>query len=359
MSGYGFDNVYIELNVQEVLARVSDAMLWRYYFGQDFELKKNYPSPLRKGDDNPSFNLYDDKRGRTMFKDFGAGGSHGDVFEFLQMTQSLDHREALIKVNVDFKLGLGKPDEQKYTGYRPIGVRAWKKLEKFEEEFAVQTSILMKAYSRPYTERDLDYWMRYGITKETLDLYKVHCIKRVDVKKPINGVLQWITKYTNLDSNPCYGYYFPVSKHIKCYWPLAIGDQIRFLGNVNNYEDIQGYYQCNVKRDKSNKLLILTKSMKDCMCLRELGYEAMAIHGEAHHFYEDFIRHIKKYYPRIISIYDRDRTGVKGARFLWKTHKIAPYFIPKILTGCKDVSDVYKQYGRERIEGLMKDICGF
>jgi len=353
MSGYGFDNIYKELNVGNITSLVKDEVLWRYYLGFDFELRKNYPSPLRGGDTHPSFNLYLDKVDRIKFKDFGAGGSHGDIFDFLCMTKGLTFREALVMVNVDFRLGLGKPHEQKYTGYKPIGMRVEKRLERFEEQFAKQTGALIRAYSRPYTEKDLEYWSSYGITRKTLDLYNVHRIRRVDVLKA-GG---WVTVYQQTEANPCYGYYFPVSKHIKCYFPF--GEHMRFLGNVNNYEDIQGYYQCNVKKDKSNKLLILTKSMKDCMCLRELGYEAMAIHGEAQYFYKDFIRHIKKYYPRIISLYDRDKTGIRGARFLWKTHKIAPYFIPKILTNCKDISDVYRQYGRERAEGLMKAICGF
>jgi len=359
MSGYGLNNIYQELDAEHILQEVDESVLWRHYLGYDYELKKNYVSPLRSGDSSPSFNLYKDIRNRIKFKDFGAGGNHGDIFDFLCITRGLDHRGALVMINVDFKLGLGNPHEQKYTGYKPIGIRAEKQLERFKERFVTQTGALIRAHSRAYTDRDLEYWLQYGITKETLDLYNVHCIRLVEMKLPINGILQWVTKYTHTDSNPCYGYYFPVSKHIKCYFPLATGEQIRFVGNVNNYEDIQGYYQCNVKKDKSNKLLILTKSMKDCMCLRELGYEAMAIHGEGQYFLKDFIRHIKKYYPRIISLYDRDKTGVGGARFLWKNYRIAPYFIPKLLTNCKDISDVYKQYGRVKAEELMKEVCGF
>lgn len=228
-----------------------------------------------------------------------------------------------------------------------------KKLEEFEEKFVVQTTKLINAHIRPWTDKDLSYWLEYGITREILELYDVYCIERIKIRKS-DG--KWVLVYSYTEDNPCYGYYFRQSRHIKCYFPFATGDQLRFVGNVNNYQDIQGYYQCNVKKDKKNILLILTKSMKDCMCLRGLGYEAMAIHGEAQYFYKDFIRHIKKYYPVVISLYDRDKTGMKGAKFLWKTYRIRPYFIPKRLVYAKDISDVHKVYSRTKAEETMKEI---
>lgn len=340
---YGF---HTPLRVEEILKRVNEGSLWRYYLGYDFELKKSYSSPLRVGDDNPSFNIYEDRRGRLMFKDFGGEGTHGDVFDFVGRRDSLSFFEALVKVNVDFKLGLGKPEHQIYAGSRPMSQREVKELGKFERTIAMQVAPMIKAWIRAFTEKDVEYWLQYGITLATLRTYDVHCLKKVEV----NGRLV----YQHSDDNPCYGYYFKATKHIKCYFPKS--RQLRFLGNANNYQDIQGYYQCNVKKTGGNKLLILTKSMKDVMCLRELGYDAMAIHGEGQHFYGDFIRHIKKYYPKIISMYDRDKTGVKGMKLLWTTYGVSAIFIPKSLAkqGIKDISDMFKVLGRERTEEFLK-----
>lgn len=350
MSGYGFNNVYVELNVQNILLNVQESTLWRYYLGFDYELKKDYISPLRPKEESPSFNLYTDKRDRIMFKDFGGEGSHGSVFDFLMLRDSLGFHETLTRVNVDFGLRLGNPHQQSYRGFKPMGIRVETQLGKFEEKFPVQNAPLINAHTKAYTEKDLAYWEQYGITIDTLKNYDVHCIGKVVVNR--------VQVYTHSLNNPCYGYYFPKSKHIKCYFPFATNGQLRFLGNANNYEDIQGYYQCNVKKDKRNTLLILTKSMKDCMCLRELGYEAMAIHGEGQYFYKDFIRHIKKYFPIIISIYDRDKTGMKGALYLWRTYKIPAAFVPKSLTklGIKDISDMYKALGKEKVEEYMKGL---
>lgn len=95
--------------------------------------------------------------------------------------------------------------------------------------------------------------------------------------------------------------------------------------------------------------------MKDVMLLRELGYDSMAIHGENHKFNEDFIRHIKKYRTNIISLYDRDNAGILGAKYLWKNYKIKPYFIPKKYN-TKDISDLYKEKGKEIVEEFLKNI---
>lgn len=345
--GYGFNNVYQELSVQNILSKVSDVTLWRYYLGMEFELRKNISSPLRKGDDDPSFNLYTNSRDRVVFKDHGGNGQGGDVFDFLCIRDSLSFLESLIRVNADFRLELGTPDQQTYGGCKPIGTRVEKQLEKFDEEFSVKNAAFIRVWTRSYTEVDYEYWKQYGISRETLEMYKVYCGDKVQV----NGVLV----YAHSTNNPCYVYYFPRSKHNKCYFPYTKDQRKRFLGSTNNYEDIQGYDQCEVKRGTKNDLLILTKSMKDVMTLRELGYNAMAIHGEGQYFYKDFIRHIKKYYTRIVSLYDRDRTGMKGAKYLWKEHKICPYFIHKSF-GIKDISDMYKTVGRNKTEEFMKKI---
>jgi hypothetical protein len=95
--------------------------------------------------------------------------------------------------------------------------------------------------------------------------------------------------------------------------------------------------------------------MKDCMVLRDLGYDSMAIHGEGQRFYTDFIRHIKKYYSVILSIYDRDAAGVRGAKLLWDDFRIPAYFLHRSVRTkeCKDVSDMRKIHGREKVKDFI------
>lgn len=348
--GFGFNNVYQELTPENVLENVSEVMLWRHYLGTEFQLRKSMCSPLRR-DKNPSFSLYEDSSGRIKFKDFG--GDRGDIFDFLCAKESITFPEALIMVNIDFTLRLGTVSQQAGKGLRMVSKQAERQLGRFEEEFTVKnpSSSFVQAFVRSYREEDYGFWMGFGIREETLRRYNVYCASKVKV----NGVVM----YQDSHGDPCYIYHFPRTKHNKCYFPFRTGSR-RFVGSTNNYEDIQGYDQCELKKG-NKKLLILTKSMKDVMVLRELGYDAMAIHGEGQYFYRDFVRHIKKYYPRIISLYDRDRTGVKGARHIWREYGIQPYFVSKTWTrlhNVKDISDVYKKIGRRAAEEFIEGITG-
>ncbi len=171
--------------------------------------------------------------------------------------------------------------------------------------------------------------------------------------------------YYNKRSDPCYVYDFPITDyrpkpHLKCYWPTRTTH--RFMGNCSNDRDVQGYDQCSIAKKKHADLLVLTKSMKDCMVLHEFGVEAMATHGESQRFDADFIRHLRKYYKRIVSLYDRDLTGMiggtsgkGGARYLWREYEICPYFIDKKYV-CKDISDLYKTHGQAIVTNFIQKL---
>lgn len=344
---YGFQNVYKELNIKHVLELVPESILWRHYLGTDFKLKEPFSAPYRK-DKNPSFSISYDWRGRLMYKDYGRSGVYGDIFNYLQLTLGLSFQDSLQKVNTDFSLGLGKPHEGQFG--RALKAQDIKELYRFEKIFAKKNPLHYVCDTRVYTDDDYSYWMQYGIIPEILKKYHVYCLNKLFQ----NGHLV----YSHTVQNPGYVYYFPKSKHIKAYFPKS--DQMRFRGNVNNFEDIQGYYQCRVKEQYPNKTLILTKSMKDCMVLHSFGIDAMAIHGEGHFFHKDFIRHVKKYYPRVISLYDADRTGIVGARYLWKDYNIEPYFLPRWARSeqCKDISDMFKEYNEEEVRRFLEDELG-
>ena len=333
---YGFKNlVETQLTVSNVLRLVREDILWVYYSGS-CSLNRLISAPYRK-DKNPSFALRADYRGRVMFKDFGTG-AYGDIFDYIQMVYGGSLFDAVKRINSDFKLGLESVDIVSSKPY--IKTNNFKPHEKITKVLREKSARLIQIIPTTFEQSDLDYWSSYGITERTLSFYKVHCVKKV--------FLDRVKIYERSNSkDPCFAYYFPKSDHLKCYFPCRTGPS-RFVSNVNNFEDIQGYYQCDVK-NYSKKFLILTKSMKDCMCLHEMGYEAMAIHGEGHYFNDDFIGHIKKYYPFIASVYDMDKTGVKGSRFLWREYGIVPFFLPRRLRSreCKDVSDLYKKYGSE------------
>lgn len=348
------DGVDFELTINNILKRVSEIILWRHYIGSNFKIKKIFSAPYRTDNKN-SFLLSYDSRGRLMFKDFGRPGMYGDIFNYLQIVYNISFIESLEKVNEDFNLGLINKtnkivlkDKLKKIK-KEVDKEEIEKLLKFEKKFKeTENQILIQAVTRKWEEEDLKYWRKFGISKETLDKYFVYPANKVFKNKHLI--------YIYNSKNPCYIYYFPNSKHVKCYLPFNPDKSKRFFGNVNNLQDIQGYYQCNIKDgDKENKLLILTKSMKDVMLLREFGFDAVALHGENHRFEDDFIRHIKKYYGKIVSLYDRDKAGILGAKRLWKEHNIKAFFIHK-KWHCKDISDMYMTYERDIVKDFLVNL---
>src|SRR5690606_595581 len=108
--------------------------------------------------------------------------------------------------------------------------------------------------------------------------------------------------------------------------------------NCNNLTDVQGYDQLSIKTTRP-KLLIFTKAMKEILFYRSFGLNAIAIHGENHHFHPDFIRHIKKYSENQLSVYDNDFPGKRAAINL-KTNTDIPAFIIK---EAKNITDLWEK----------------
>lgn len=345
---YGFEDIDKGvLTVENVLDLVPEVILWRYYTGVNFKFGKPFCATYRI-DNKPSFSIMENKyTGRLIGKDFSTDFS-GDIFNYLQMVYKLDFYYTLIKVNLDFDLKLAY-NKLKYPveGLKITKVSSEDKIKIENYNSAVKSSqVKLQILKRPGNDADIAYWAQYGISRATLNTYHVSPVQELykDGEQIYNDI-------SGTKPDPCYAYYFPKSKHLKCYWPLR--KDRRFMGNISNLTDIQGYDQCDIKGP--TKLLILTKSMKDCMTLHEFGIDAIAIHGETQKFSPDFIRHIKKYYPRIISLYDRDYSGFIGAKYLWREYKIAPYFINKSHHS-KDISDLYKNCGREVVQRMIESM---
>lgn len=335
-----YTNEEDDLTVANIRKRVSEIVLWRYYIGHDFKLNVGFNAPHRI-DESASFALKFDSKGRLVFKDFSTG-HYGDIFQFLQVAHNITFIESLWKVNVDFGFNLvNRSNSIVVDSKKKITQKDVSELKTFEKSFSkIHATVSFETITRKYNQEDGIFWTSFGITGKTLLQYNTYAVQHI--KK--NGVII----YTYSKEDPCYAYFFPKTQHVKYYFPKR--EKLRFFGNVNNLEDIQGYWQCDIKREITpDKLLVLTKSMKDVMLLREFGIDAISLHGEGHRFEKDFIRHIKKYYPIIISLYDRDKAGIMGAKALWKDHKISPFFIPKKYK-VKDISDMYMTHGKEEVQ---------
>jgi 5S rRNA maturation endonuclease (ribonuclease M5) len=133
-------------------------------------------------------------------------------------------------------------------------------------------------------------------------------------------------------------YAYKVDDKFKIYRPLA-SKYTKWRTNLNN-TNIQGYAQL----PESGDLLFITKSLKDVMCLYEMGFTAISPSSETTFIPDNVLESLHKRFKNIIILFDRDEAGVKNARKCSKEYGLDAIFVHKKFKA-KDVSDAVKANG--------------
>lgn len=187
-----------------------------------------------------------------------------------------------------------------------------------------------------FTNVDKAFWQQFGITLDTLKRYNVSSIKYY----LCDGIVKGIYK----DESPMYAY--KVYDKFKIYRPLA-DKYTKWRNNLTEY-DIQGLEQLPEK----GELLIITKSLKDVMCLREMGYDAISPSSESTFIPDNILDILKKRFKRILVCFDRDPAGVKNMRKISKKTGLNGFLVHKKFQS-KDISDAVKNNGFEVIKNWL------
>ena len=310
----------IPITLDYILSRVSEYDVYARYLGQ-FKVGFIYNSPFRK-DKNPSFGIFLSKRsGKLLFKDHGSGIC-GDVIKFVSELKGLtNYNDILNTIIKDLKI---KNDTVLTSTYN----------------YKSTSSTVIGVVRQPFTEADLEYWAKYGITVPTLDKYKVNSIKYY----LCNGAVKGIYKL----ENPMFSY--KVFNNFKIYRPF--GDKFtKWRNNLTSY-DIQGFEQL----PKKGNLLIITKSLKDVMALYEMGYTAISPSSESTFIPDDALEALKLRFKRILLCFDRDSAGVRNMRNVSLKTGLNGFLVHKSFNA-KDISDAIAQHGQCKVkEWLTKTI---
>ena len=313
------------LTKELILEKVSEEAIFEHY---GVPIKKGlFCSKLRQ-DHKPTVGFYRNKRGRLIIKDFGSDFS-GDCFAYVMALFNVSYYMALQIVANDFGI-IERPDlKVNKPKIKPTGT-------KFEE----QKSAIIQVQTREFKQSELDWWGRYGISKSTLTNYRVYPIDAVW----LNGYLF----YTNTSNQPVFGYFGGIKDGIeqwRIYWPKRkIG---RFISNWKSTQ-IQGVNMMPTQGD----YIVITKSLKDVMCLHEFGIPAIAPCSENLFLTETQYNRIKEHFHRIYILYDNDLPGVKATN---KIHKQFPEVRCLLLNrkDAKDFSDYRKVFGYKKTLELV------
>jgi 5S rRNA maturation endonuclease (ribonuclease M5) len=301
-----------------ILSKVTEYDIYAKYIGQ-FKVGMIYNSPFRK-DKNPSFGIYYSKRTKQLlFKDHGTGEC-GNVIKFVSLFTGKTEYNDILSDIVD---NLNITNNTKLVS---------------SKQYIPPTETVIGVVRQEFTDVDINYWKQFNISINTLKKFNVNSIKYY----LCNGIV----KGTYKRENPIYAY--KVYNNFKIYRPLA-DKYTKWRNNLTDY-DIQGYEQLPQKGD----ILFITKSMKDVMCLHEMGYPAVSPSSESTFLPKDVLEQLKTRFKRIIILFDRDTAGVKRSRKLSRETGLEAMFINKKFKA-KDVSDAVKANSFEEIKNWLDE----
>ena len=311
-----------------ILSRFSEEQLMEYYL--HIPVKKGlFRSPLRR-DKQPTCSFYRNKSGTLIFKDF-ATGQHLNVFDVVQSIFRCDYFESLRIIANDF--GIVR-DNALHKNPGKINLNPIKIKDKEISKIQIEV--------QEFTDSELKWWGRYGISKDILKRFNVYSCKHVFLNDQLFAESQ--------QHCPIFGYYGKKYQGLelwRCYFPKRTS--FRFITNWPS-KKIQGYDQL----PKKGKLLVITKSMKDSMCLYSCGITACAPNSENLFIPDKVLEDLKNRFENIVVLYDNDRPGLYNMAKIRKEHPELTYvFIPKRY-GSKDISDFYKDHGRKETLNLIK-----
>ena len=297
------------MSLRDLLEKLDDYDIYSYYIGQ-FKPGKLMNSPLRNDDKIPSFAIFPSKTGDLLFKDHGSGES-GNAIKFIKLYRGIQTREELERELLRIVRRMNPNETIRTNNYaKPVG------------SGVTDIGIVRQ----PFTDIDKRYWKQFHISIDTLKKFNVFSIKYFLCNRVVRG--------TYKEDSPMYAY--KVYDKFKIYRPLA-SKYTKWRTNLTN-RHVQGLAE--LPKEGGN-LLIITKSLKDVMCLYEMGFNAIAASSETTFIPDDILKSLRTKWKHIVILYDRDAPGMKNARKYSKQYKFDAIFVHKKFKA-KDVSDAVK-----------------
>lgn len=310
-----------------LLERNSQETYLEYYLG--IPVKKGlFKSPLRV-DNTPTCSFYRNKSGDIIFNDF-SGHFYGNFLSVVMEMYSCTYYKALQIIANDFG----------YIKHKTLK-KSTKPVVKSENDFKESGSANIQVEIQDFSQDELDWWEKFGVTEKILKKFKVYSCKNVFLNG--NNIAYSTSK------SPIYGYYRGKTEHggelWRIYFPMR--SSYRFLSNWTSIM-IQGSKQLASNGDT----LVITKSLKDVMCLYSLGIPAIAPNSENLFLTDNQFSKLKTKFKNLVLFYDNDLPGISNMKKIKKEYGIKCVWIPRSY-GAKDISDFHKRYGREATLNLI------
>jgi len=327
-----FDDASISMTANDILQKISEFDIFSFYCSNFEEINKSFCSELRI-DKSPDCRIYISPNNQLRYKDFASGDNY-DCWNYVMNKFGCTYYESLNIVASDFNLTNIK------TNVKPQTILTNDELKIKMNVPKSKSFITIKA--KNWSLQDAEYWGRYDIPFSLLEEYNVCAAEYTYL---IKGDKRITFEYKN--SNPMYAYRFTREGEYsyKIYWPLTPDKQYKWLFSGGASEDIEGYDQLPLHGDT----LILTKSLKDCMCYNMLGLPAISLQGEGNKLEQDLVTKLLKRFKTIVINYDNDERGIIETTKLVNQYGFKSFYIDKE----KDLSDYIEKYGINKAKKMI------
>lgn len=319
MVSKGQDNI----NINDVREITSDDEVVSKYLGIN-SVPIIMLSPLRK-DKNPSLSIFRLPDGNIGYKDFGTG-EKGIVYDFLSKLWNISIKQVYRRIIDDYSPSntlINKTKRQR-------------KLRKSCTTLNVKT--------REWRDWDLEYWNKYGISKEWLEYAEVYPI----------STLFFNNDKTTIPAEK-YAYVYVERKDnkvtLKVYQPYS--ERFKWISKHDS-----SVWDLWTKIPITGDKLIITSSRKDALCVwSNSGIPSLSLQGEGYIPKESVINELKSRYKDIYVLYDNDfQSDVNHGR-LYGKHLSELYNLKQIEIPdeykSKDPSDLCMNYGREVVRNVI------
>lgn len=326
-----------KLNIDFILSKISDAMIWGYYFGK-FDLKSVYPSKFGAGkhkDRNPSTGFYISSAGKIIYNHFNGNEPKMDCFAFVARLYNCSISDAIKRIAADFGLVTGQAT--------PMADRVLKDLAAFDKSYKKETRI--HVVPGKWSEQDRDFWKSYHITKQELENEGVYPIKKL-----------YINDIFIPNKNNSMRFALTVSYknelRIKVYSPGGT-DTLKWVSNI----PLDRPFGINTL-NKQGAFSVTTKSVKDMIILKKFLPSVLASQNESKSaMSEETCKKLWFYFDDNNYIaWDCDDPGF-AAMDEMETLGFKTIRIPKELyeqEGIKDFADLAKEKGLKEVENLLR-----
>lgn len=309
--------------------------VFRYYFGS-FDIKKPLKNPLRK-DTTPKcyFNIKNDK---LIFIDWAFIPTHLDCIEYVKRLYNLgDRLQSINKINRDLKY----TDKTKGNfSNNVIEESKQTPLITYKKNIITEDKPIYSVIDKSLEDFEIDYWLKFNISINTLNKYEIKPVKYVLKDKVIN--------YSASRYNPIFGYY-ENNELFKIYNPLGS----RFF----KWRTIKALLEGYSKLEYNTNVCFITSSLKDTMCLYELGFDAFNLPSE--NSYKILLPIIEKLFQKFEYIYvylNNDNTGKEYSKLLTLEIDQRLQYInnPSFLKET-DPSDIIKNLGKDYLLEIIDE----